>query len=247
MVSSDISSVFAYSILNATIRFFPYPHFLADNVFPEEFYSEILKNMPPDEVFEVISETDRLAGKGLNAEVKPTDNRLITYLNQETVSKFPSEIRPTWASLTDLLYGPEFVNILYQKFEPILRNKYSAQSNISFSTRIQLIRDFTGYAIGPHSDQSKKVAVLIIYLPESTDNIELGTSIYVPKDTNFTCEGGPHYKSNKFDKVFTAPYVPNTALGFLKTDNSFHGVEPVSNVNAKKGRNLIQCSIVEPE
>jgi hypothetical protein len=56
---------------------------------------------------------------------------------------------------------------------------------------------------------------------------ELGTSLFVPKDASFRCEGRAHHPFEKFKKVMTAPFLPNSLLGFFKTDNAFHGVERI--------------------
>jgi hypothetical protein len=47
--------------------------------------------------------------------------------------------------------------------------------------------------------------------------------------------------------VKTAPYKPNSLLAFLRSDISFHGVEPVSDqdVTALGGRDLIQYVIYD--
>ena len=42
-----------------------------------------------------------------------------------------------------------------------------------------------------------------------------------------TCPGGPHYPFERFERMATMPFVPNALFAFLKTDNSFHGVEPI--------------------
>ena len=39
--------------------------------------------------------------------------------------------------------------------------------------------------------------------------------------------GSTHHKREQFDLLLTMPYRPNTVFAFLKTPNSFHGVEPV--------------------
>lgn len=88
-----------------------------------------------------------------------------------------------------------------------------------------LIRDLTGYAIGPHTDSPAKVISALFYLPEDESQIEAGTSLYLPKDKDFKCAGGPHHKFEYFDKITTVPFKPNSLFAFLKTDTSFHGVE----------------------
>src|SRR2546430_17727172 len=44
----------------------------------------------------------------------------------------------------------------------------------------------------------------------------------------FTCQGGPHYRFYGFERVATMPFLPNTMFAFVKTDHSFHGVEPIA-------------------
>ena len=34
-----------YKIMNAPVYTYPYPHLLIENIFPEEFYAEIMKNI----------------------------------------------------------------------------------------------------------------------------------------------------------------------------------------------------------
>ena len=79
--------------------------------------------------------------------------------------------------------------------------------------------------IGPHTDHPERIFSLLFYLPEASSTEELGTSIYIPKDKSFTCEGGPHYNRNFFKRVATMPYKQNSLFVFPKTINSFHGVE----------------------
>jgi hypothetical protein len=88
-------------------------------------------------------------------------------------------------------------------------------------------RDRSGYKLGPHTDSTAKVITLLIYLPQDAANPGLGTSIYQHRDPGFTCAGGPHYQVQDFHKIATAEYVPNRLFGFFKTNNSFHGVEPL--------------------
>ena len=104
------------------------------------------------------------------------------------------------------------------------------------------MRDFTNFSLPPHADAEWKVAVFIFYLPPNADHIHLGTSLYVPNNPKFRCKGGPHHPRERFTKVITMEYKPNTMLGFFKTSSSFHGVEAVTETNVQ--RDLIQHSII---
>lgn len=96
------------------------------------------------------------------------------------------------------------------------------------TTELRLIRDGRDYFIGPHTDAPWKLLSLLFYLPPDDTLSRHGTSLYVPNDPSFRCPGGPHHAFDLFQRIHTAPFVPNSCLGFLKTDHSFHGVEPIT-------------------
>lgn len=56
----------------------------------------------------------------------------------------------------------------------------------------------------------------------------------MPKDPNFRCPGGPHYPHEGFERLKTLPFLPNSLFAFVKTDNSFHGVEPIGDANCRR-------------
>jgi hypothetical protein len=87
-----------------------------------------------------------------------------------------------------------------------------------------------------------KVVVLLIYLAPDESGAHLGTSLYRPKDPGFTCHNSTHHPFEDFISVKTAPYKPNSMLAFVRSDVSFHGVEPLSeqDVATASGRDLIQ-------
>ena len=99
-----------------------------------------------------------------------------------------------------------------------------------------MTKDRSGYVLGPHTDSPVKVATALFYMPvrsyldgphNALQSESFGTSLYLPKDPTFRCPGGAHHPRSAFDLVHTFPYAPNTMFAFFKTDNSFHGVEPV--------------------
>jgi hypothetical protein len=110
----------------------------------------------------------------------------------------------------------------------------------------QLIRHRAGYFLGPHSDLHTKLVVLLLYLAPAESAAHLGTSLYRPKVPGFTCPNSIHYPFEDFVKVKTAPYKPNSLLAFVRSDVSFHGVEPLSEQDvAACSRDLIQYVIYD--
>jgi len=103
--------------------------------------------------------------------------------------------------------------------QKLLCDKFGVSGD--FTDETLLIRDMPGYKIGPHTDSPVKVISALFYLIGQEE-----TSLYTPKEKDFRCKGGPHYPFEKFNKVGTMKFKPNSMFAFLKTDNSFHGVEP---------------------
>ncbi len=87
-------------------------------------------------------------------------------------------------------------------------------------------RSTSGFVLGPHTDMQHRVVTVLFYLAKNDENPEAGTSIYKARGEEFICPGGTHYGFEEFQKLATMTYVPNIAFGFLKSDTSFHGVEP---------------------
>ncbi len=235
---SDVEQHAVYQIANAPIRGYPYPHIYLENVFPDWFYEELLKHLPALQVYQPIGEAEAITG---TAELYK--DRYVIHLYEESLDRFDTADREIWRHLMTWLHGENAIRFLLEKFEPLLKKRFKeALHEVNFYPYTQLVRDFTNYGLTPHTDRIEKVVVLLFYLPPNADNIELGTSLYVPNDPTFRCEGGPHHPRERFTKVITAEYKPNTLLGFFKTSSSFHGVEPVTAPNVQ--RDLIQYSII---
>jgi hypothetical protein len=122
------------------------------------------------------------------------------------------------------------------------------ESRPAVSVESQLIRHRAGYFLGPHSDLHTKLVVLLLYLAPDESAGHLGTSLYRPKRAGFTCPNGTHYPFEDFIRVKTVPYRPNSLLAFLRSDISFHGVEPLSEQDVTTGgRDLIQYVLYDKQ
>lgn len=185
----------------------PFPNFYAEDVFPEGLYRQMLENLPP---------TDRytLPPRVTNA----TAERLICDADKLDI--------PFWDDLTKWMLGTDFAEMLIEKFKSSFVKRFKGQE-LKFGNDTRLVRDFENYQIKPHTDTPVKAISLLFYLPKDESDIGLGTSLYVPKDPNMRCDGQRRHLFDLFNKVYTAPFKPNSVFGFFKTDKSFHGVEPI--------------------
>lgn len=203
-METSIEQHVKYALLNARKLNWPFPHFYAENIFPYEYYQEIqtfLRNMQAEDFMETTN-----AGSGRYG------NRVFAH-----DSVIPG---------CEFMQSKDFLKSVLSIFHEEAKEKFP-DGKLALARDLRLIRDSKEYKIGPHTDAKWKLVSLLFYLPPDRANSAYGTSLFVPKDSSFVCEGGPHYPFEPFHKVFTAPFMPNTCLGFWKTNHSFHGVEPI--------------------
>lgn len=187
-----------YALRNAAVKKWPFPHFYAENVFPAAFYTKFLAQLDAKKDFK--SDGNRYHGRAFGD--------------------------PNTVEGCEFMQTSEFLQTVAAIFMPEMQERFTGKKCVVYSD-LRLVRDSGGYYIGPHTDAPWKLVSLLFYLPYTTMHADHGTSIYAPKDQTFRCPGGPHHNFEPFNRVFTAPFVPNACFGFWKTDNSFHGVETI--------------------
>jgi hypothetical protein len=238
-MSSGADLEVLYRIANAPIREFPYPHLLIHEVFPPEFYRELRAHLPEERALKTLGELRRVAGGDYPA-------RLVMPLTPEAIGALPAAQRAFWDGVAEWILGGEFARQMLKKFAPHLQRRLGDLSKVDFIDEMLIVRDSTTYSLGPHTDAARKVLSFLFYLPPDDSKAHLGTSIYVPIDPTFRCEGGPHYDFKKFRRVLTMPYVPNTLFAFMKTANSFHGVEPIQEQGIRRDLMLYDIRLQKP-
>ena len=216
----DVIGHILNSIKNAGLKKDPFPHFESCPVFPGPYYKELLVNLPDDDAYTPAGETGLVTSSAYK-------ERGIISLEGPNLANLPDAIRPFWIMLSRKLLARAFMEQLVEPFDRDIKMRFAEKTSLSIWPNAYLCRDWPGYSLGPHTDSYQKVVSLIFYLPENTKSPELGTSLYIPRDRDFKCEGGPHYNFADFTRVKTLPYIPNTVFGFVKSTQSFHGVEPL--------------------
>ena len=206
----------------------PFPHFYLENVFPDDYYKALLRNLPSTDVYDNLYEV--------------TDLKLdhFRHRNQRDMDagwtvRLPPGLQSFWNSFNKWFLGADLAQAVLNSF----RSQRSSWPEVSVES--QFIRHRAGYFLGPHSDLHTKLVVLLIYLAPNYSAPHLGTSLYRPKDPAFSCHDSKHYPFEDFIRVKTAPYKPNSLLAFMRSDISFHGLEPLSQTDvATEGRDVIQ-------
>jgi len=205
----------------------PSPHFYGHNAFEPGLYSQIRQHLPESEYY------GGIGSRTGNKRARKT--RLVLPMVPDNLSRLPSPLRNFWDQTTNYFNSSEFLRLALLSYQPMLaRLRPDLINHDQFGIRFELLRDATAYGIGPHSDNPKKVMTLLFYLSGGETSESLGTSFYLPKQAGFTCKTGVHYDYEKFTRLKTCPYAPNTILSFLRTDTSFHGVEVIKEENVQR-------------
>lgn len=226
---------------DADIESDPFPHFYVEDVFPDDFYDELLAHLPGPDGYKRWTEVGKV-------KEDQYSKRSQFYLTNSWVENLESaEMREFWGDVGSWLMGREFRRDVLSLFDPYRHLRFpDAESWPDTWSETLLLRHRANYYIGPHTDMPSRVMNLLFYLPEDEGAEAVGTSVYEPKDPEFTCEGTSHHEFEDFNRVKTFPYKPNTVVGFLKTNRSFHGVEPISEEESEKTqRDVIQWMVYD--
>ncbi len=227
-MSSAAEEYVIYQIVNAPMRDYPYPHIYVENIFPPDFYSQLRKNWPDSSALKTISETGRVA-KGLYPD------RFILPFTPPDIETLAGDRRAFWSDFGEWFMAYRFLNTVINLFGRYSRQRFGETlDQCRFEADSLIVRDKTNYALGPHTDAPHKLLSMLFYCPGDARMAHLGTSIYVPLDPDFRCKGGPHYRHKLFRKVTTMEYKPNSLFAFFKNDHSFHGVEPITDMNVQR-------------
>jgi hypothetical protein len=213
----------------------PYPHYIVDDVLPRDYYQLLLRHLPDSSAYQNLFAITDL-------KLDHFRHRDQSELGDAWAETLPVEIRGFWTEFNRWFLGPDLARAVLQTMAEPLRERLGEEHFWpEVSVEAQLIRHRAGYFLGPHSDLFSKLVVLLFYLAPDDSLAHVGTSLYRPRDPSFSCPDSKHYSFDDFVKVKTVPYRPNSVLAFVRSDRSFHGVEPLSERDvAIASRDLIQ-------
>lgn len=131
-------------------------------------------------------------------------NATRTYFDQDTQARFDFVEAATAA-----FQARNVVQAVEQKFGILLKGSY---------LRMEYAQDIDGFWLQPHSDLGVKLFTMLLYLSDDPEHETLGTDIY---------------DQNK-GYVKSTPFIPNTALVFVPSKNTYHGFEPRQILGVRK-------------
>ncbi len=185
----------------------PSDNFYMEDVFDPDIYAEILARLPNTNDYDFIDHPDAVLPDG-------TKTRKLLDITDETLSRLHPADSAFWRQLRTVFTSSLLQAAITRKFlQPIL-GLY--QGHIPEMVTVPIFyRDFPGYYITPHTDAPFKIATLQFYFPKDNSQIHLGTSFHEKQDNGFSL-----LKTNQFK--------PNSAYAFVRTNNSWHSVQPLA-------------------
>lgn len=185
-------------IKNTEIIHEPYPHLMIENIFPDDFYAELIKKLPSIDKYTLKS--------------KYPGRKTLTLENLDNLNEEEGKF---WQQLTNWIKSPEFTQILLEKF---LIQK-SGHSDFF------LHKDLENFEVSPHTDLRSKLITYLFYLPKDASMPNLGTDILVAKKGKNVSMTTQHQEWDNFDIIKSSKYIPNSFFCFKPGMNSFHGVK----------------------
>lgn len=225
----DVEEFVHYQVSNAPLRRHPFAHFYVQPVFPQPYYEKLLAELPPSDWYKPIAETETVGALKDDGTVKRTasayPDRFITDLANIEEREQEAKSGSFWLELSRWLLSERFRVMILRKFSGEITERFGQGAQLATDIDARLVRDFSRFSMGPHTDSPRKLVSLLFYMPRDESLREFGTSIYAPNDPQFRCPGGPHHRPEGFKKVATMPFLPNALFAFFKNDYSFHGVD----------------------
>ena len=228
----------------------PFGHKFIENIFPENYYKDLLLNLPSQSYYIPITKTGSVP-----SNYSP-ERFIFNLLDKENMNKLDQENKVFLGELVNILLSKELFLSVTSDFSIIIDNRLNNLSehekkkigtnNFNFSIRTALVKDFTKYNLGVHTDTVGKLMSFLFYIPKDNTLSNIGTSLYKPinkidSDTKKNLIEDQHFTEEQtkknFKKIKTCSFIPNSLFIFPRTELSFHGVEEV-NIEQKE-RNVL--------
>ena len=225
------------AVAAAKLKSAPYPHVFVPKIFSDDVYRCILRKLPANE---------KPYARKNDGTSKAVTNRLRRYIitlntyapkgkagspgaaKKSAADQTNSYDNKWWDKFAKLFTeSDELRNAWLGKFGSTLKHRHpNFRRKYQFYTRLDLTRDYGGYAIGPHSDNSDKWITMLYYLPKTDSKLKVGTCVLenllrrrVSSQSDVASWNKRHWKTH-----FQAPFVRNAVFAFAPCDASWHAV-----------------------
>lgn len=210
-LSRDLINHAVASIRASECFSLPFPHIFFRNIFPADFYAQMLKSIPADGY-------DKITGDG---------SRMALRLYGDDIDKIDADVRDMWRAVSTMLTSPEIEAAIRTRLHEglVIRargDKLADPDQLRLVAKPVLYRDKDGYQIKPHPDTRKKVVTMQFYCPADESQQELGTTLY-----QASLKGLLHVDSMGLEPVKTLPFLPNVGYAFVVL-KAYHSLRKIS-------------------
>jgi hypothetical protein len=218
----------------------PFEHFYTDQVWPADVYDELLRLLPPDEVYAPLNIKEWVNAKGVSTRDKCYLPEILGQMDPARVA-FWHEV---WLGLT----AESLKRLIFRKFKKDITLRLGidadAVENVEVSVHMSLARDIEDYRIDPHPDGWPAIVTAQFYLPADMSQKDLGTSFYIERPLLRRAFLG------RYEELKRMPFAPNSGYFFAVNDlpghRSLHGRERIRAGAGVRNTMLVRWSIPSP-
>lgn len=239
------------------LRYEPFPIGVARPVIAEPLYRELVASYPPVELFASMAKVGRKFA-------------LNQYWNGKEFFRFLDE-NPRWKQMNDWVTSRDFIELVLKslaerhvdlglKVAPnplrkLWRNLrqgrvHSGQSPMTARMEFSMLPADGGSVI-PHTDAPDKIITLVVTMvePGAWDAaIGGGTDVNRPKHVRHAYnQRNRQAEFEDMEILQTFDFVPNQAVVFVKTFNSWHSVRPMTGSDPNLMRRTLTINIETPD
>jgi len=213
----------------APLRESPFDHIRLDNIFPADFYRDLLANLPAAGQYHPLFHRDAMTAEG-------SSTRMRMYLYPELLWRLPRAQRQIWRKISTALMSKELELAFKRKFRDALEDRFqqSAESIPLYPIPI-LVRDLPGYHIRIHSDALSKAITVQFYIPSDTSQAHLGTVFHTTRAQDGT------------DQPTAMQFLPASGYAFaVRKKESWHSAPKTTEADGER-RSIMLTYYVDKE
>ena len=194
------------------VETYPFPHVVIQNALPSDYYAELVKHQPVEEIF-------RSVGAGENQRVDIPTNIATSSLHPIWNDFCAKHVSKEWWRKVWSVFGVEIEKRYLLRKKPRVGEGLSLRCQPGVNTPTEQISKVRG----PHLDNPTELFAGLFYMAQDDDGGDL--EIYKAKG-ELKFHGKLEVEESCVELVKTVKYRPNTFLLFLNTIDSLHGVTP---------------------
>jgi hypothetical protein len=206
-------------VQNVRLDVDPFPHFIAQGLFPADLYREMIASLPDPRLYRAFSYSKHAPGG--------VSNRGCFGLSNANIDDLLGRQQSLWLGVRDALGSREFKQAVFERLSVGLAYRLGVTPDEAARTPgyplPELFRETAGYRIKPHPDTRRKLVTMQISLAEDNRQGGLGTEFYRRSLNPLAMLREPR----GFDVVKQAPFLPNVGYAFVVINTlrlrSWHG------------------------